>query len=569
MRISGETGLYGIPGIFHVHVRQPQLAAVSRPNRAEVSDDHELLIRIQKQVVKLCKALDKIDPSRLRLRVQETAARAATATSGSDLGNLAIATPTVIESTEEVNTTPTSFSPFGPAWTGIGTSTALATIDGTYDGSNGTGTLTFEVEKGGVHGEDQLKIKVNKPDGSKLEDISIDKNDPIDKQYILQNGLVFTLGEGMLVKDDTFTVDVFDSAGSTVDPDKPLNGTRNDNPNLEDGLSVTDGSFQLNGVIIDIYANDTINTVLERITESDAGVSATFNAATETVLLTQKTPGSAYDIVLENDTSGFLAAMKLDGAGSIPGEDGELEKPLAEVERFSSVQSGTISINSVAVSIDVDADSLNDVLDRINASGAGVTASFDDAAQRVIIVSDDPSAELVLESGETGFFSALEISDGTYHPTQASGSRKGISQSHASQIAHAVEDVAEALNALFKETQSGPTDAFLTQLREDIQSAISKSFDSEGSRFQTKFGVNFDFRSTARRIFDFSLSERSQLVSALTDKNQVREVRRLFFGAPSLEEDGLVERLTSALKQAESDLKAKVRSAGLFLDVWA
>jgi hypothetical protein len=61
------------------------------------------------------------------------------------------------------------------------------------------------------------------------------------------------------------------------------------------------------------------------------------------------------------------------------------------------------------------------VLDRMNASGAGVTASLDDTAQRVTIVSDDPSQELVLDSGETGFFSALEISDGTYHPTQGSG----------------------------------------------------------------------------------------------------------------------------------------------------
>ena len=103
--------------------------------------------------------------------------------------------------------------------------------------------------------------------------------------------------------------------------------------------------------------------------------------------------------------------MKLDGAVAIPGEgemmgSGEL---LSDVDQFASVQSGTINVNSVAISIDVNTDSLTDVLERITASGAGVTASFDSTTQRVSLRSDNSDSQLILDSGSTNFSSALEI----------------------------------------------------------------------------------------------------------------------------------------------------------------
>ena len=267
-----------------------------------------------------------------------------------------------------------SSSPTEPEWTG-GTPD-LVTLGGVYDGSNGSGPLTFYATRGGTHGVDDLQLKVYDADNNEIDKIDIKDNHAIDREYTLSNGITLQLGEGNLVKETTFSVEVFDSVGSAVDPDKPLNGVRNDDPNLEHGLSVADGSFQINGVEIAVQADDTINSVLERISQSDAGVTATFDAATEKVLLTQNTVGSAHDIVLGNDTSGFLAAVKLENAVAIPGKDPETEMPLAEVARFSSVQSGSISVNGITVAIDVETDSLNDVLDRISNSGADVLATF-------------------------------------------------------------------------------------------------------------------------------------------------------------------------------------------------
>jgi len=585
MRIGG---LIGFQGMFHdffsESLRRQQLAATSQSDQAEIPVNRQAFFRIRtnlatlnRTVAQLQGTLEKIGPLRFKSRANSTDAAAANATSASELSDLVSASAAVMNSTEQVNATPTSFSPFGPTW--AGSSTAEATIDGIYDGSNGTMTLTFEVDQGGTHGSNQLRIKVFDAYSQEIDEISVKKNDPIDKQYTLSNGLIFTLGDGDLVKDDTFTVDVYDTVGSTVDPAKPLNGTRNDNPNLEYGLSVTDGTFELNGTTIDIYASDTINAALDRITQSDAGVTAAFDAATEKVVLTQKTLGSVPTIVLANDTSGFLAATKLESATPTPGTDDEREKPLTDVPRFSSVQSGNININDVAIAIDVDVDSLNDVLDRINASDADVTASFDSTAMRVTIVSNDLSQELILDSGGTGFFPALDISNGTYQPEKASGGSKGMPQWYAFQFAHAVQDVAEALNALFDEPESGVVlDAYLKQLRQKIKTAIQKSFDSDESHFQTEFGIELDFRDTKKPIFDFSGEDLNRLASSLIHNQHVREIRSLFFGKYNTKGDGLATKLTTALEHADSNLEMTLTDSYLeitlggrdsLIDVWA
>ncbi|MGI9294598.1 MAG: hypothetical protein ACR2PS_11505, partial [Pseudomonadales bacterium] len=189
---------------------------------------------------------------------------------------------------------PKAYSPIQPLWVG---STALATVDGVYDGADGTGTLTFRVNREGTHGIDDLAVKVYDPTQNEIGSFNIKKNDPLDKEYVLDNGLSFTIGAGFLRKNTTFAVDVFDSLGSVVDASKPLQGNRDLDPNLENGLTVSPGSFELNGVVVAVNAGDSIEDVLARIDALPTGVSASFDAATESVVLTQKTLGSASTIV--------------------------------------------------------------------------------------------------------------------------------------------------------------------------------------------------------------------------------------------------------------------------------
>jgi hypothetical protein len=535
------------------------------------------LARTLRQITELRKALEEIDLQRLNrsqpLQITTTHPATAASTSNLGLGNSG-STAAVLQSTEQVNATPTSFSPFGPSFTGL--STSLPTVGGVYNGQNGTDTLTFRVTAGGVIGlPGALRIDVRNSQSNLIETLQFDNLAP-DTPVTLQNGLTLSLGAGTILADDSFTVNVYSSVGSVVDPNKPFNGTRNNNPNLQNGFSVTAGSFTVNGTNIAVNASDSINDVLTRITNSSAGVTATFDAGAESVVLTQKTPGSAPTIALANDTSGFLAATKLAGATVVPGQDGvnDSNRPLAQVARFSSAQSGTLTVNGVNISINVNADSLNAVLNRINTSGAGVNASLDSTAQRVSVVSQNPANQLVLNSGGTGFFPAVEISDGIYNPTQGSQLLgKGVSDEDIHRTADAVKDAARALNALFADLRSESTpDPFLTQLQNDIQSTVSKTLNTKGSLFRTNFGVHFDFfdyRNKRQEVFDFSLSNRDQLVSSLQTSQGMDEVRNLFFGADSSTADGLVERLITLLNRAESDLKAKLKSSGSLVDLVA
>jgi len=494
--------------------------------------------------------------------------------------------------TIDVDAETMSSSPTEPEWTG-GTPD-LVTLGGVYDGSNGSGPLTFYATRGGTHGVDDLQLKVYDADNNQIDKIDIKDNHAIDREYTLSNGITLQLGEGNLVKETTFSMEVFDSVGSAVDPDKPLNGVRNDDPNLEQGLSVADGSFQINGVEIAVQADDTINSVLERISQSDAGVTATFDAATEKVLLTQNTVGSAQDIVLGNDTSGFLAAVKLENTVAIPGKDPETEMPLAEIARFSSVQSGSISVNGVTVAIDVETDSLNDVLDRISGSGADVFAAFNNDSGRVSLRSEYLDRQLVLDSGTTNFFPALGISDGTYNSekdllqvgavdvvntpgfmaeylkTVNSGggdSESGKSTANAPDakiLGTLVRMVAGSLNAMFNDPEfTSPPSAVTAAARQDIRDAVTTWLDSKGPRFKTDFGIRFDFSDEDKNIINFSEDDQRLFEAAVSQPEERTSIQQGLFGT---EPDGLFTRLHAATTSAASRLEIDVGSTGLFID---
>jgi hypothetical protein len=525
MNINGNYNIWDVfrSGFGYINTVQKQRAVTTTRDRLPVSEDRNQAIHTMRQAVRMHNALQEIRPIMLEPDEIEVAS-SARATSVTNLDFDTTGTYTTMQSTEEVNATPTSFSPFGPEWTG--SSSAPATISGEYDGSNGTDTLTFEASKEGTHGAQNLTIRVYDSNTVEIDKIDINKGDAINQQYTLSNGLVLTLGEGDLSGNDTFTLEVFDTVGSAVGPDNPFNGIRNDNPNLENGISVTSGSFQINGVTIDVMDDDTINTVLDQINQSNAGVTATFDSDAEQVVLTQTTVGPTQDIVLQNDTSGFLAAVKLDAAAATPGEEPETQKPLAEVVRFSSVQSGSIDVNDAALTIDVNTDSMTDILNRITASGAEVTASFDSTSQRVSLISTDPDNPLVIDSSSTNFFSALGISDGTYNAENVSLEVPGVSvadiYSHlvgsvlaeyadrgdqtlratqgdtadAGMLGTLVSIIADSMNALFDDSalRSSPG-AMLEGIRNDIRSAVSATFDAEGPRFDTDFGIHFDFEN--------------------------------------------------------------------------
>ena len=490
--------------------------------------------------------------------------RSATVRSTGDLG-LGVATAAYLDSTEEINATPTSFSPFGPDWDQA--STAEATIDGVYDGSAGSGTLTFTVTKGGVHGEDAIKITIDNPDGSTLQEITVAKNHPLDREYALDNGLIFTLGAGEVVKNDTFEVEISDTVGSVADVDQSFDGIRNDNPNLEYGLAVTAGSFTVNGTIIDVATDDSVNSVLDRINESDAGVTAVYNAGTERITLAYDTVGAEGSVVLADDTSGFLEATKLTGAVMVAGQDQDTDRLLSDVDRFSDVDSGNITINGVDIAIDVDADSLQDVIDRINDADAGVTANIDPTGRFVSFTSDDADTEMILDDNDLGFFPALEITPASYDPN-VTFDRRGMTRHRANLITKAMEEASQAINALFGPLAGGESPGtFLAGLRTQLSQAIGDAFGDGGLDRADRFGLDFQFGAANSPVFSFSGKQHSELITGILRNRG--EVEQLFFGRGTSSGGGFVDSLLENLDLFETSLENALGSTGRLIDTYA
>lgn len=481
------------------------------------------------------------------------------AQSTSGLGLDLTHTAAELKSTEEINATPTSFSVFGPEWND-GSSAAI-TIGGVYDGTHGTGTLTFEVRREGIHGVDNLRIRLEDPQGNRIKNINIRRNDPEDRQYSLDNGLFLTLGPGSLIDRDTTTIQVFDSVGAVVDPGKPLGGIRNNNPNLQFGLpAIVDGSFQINGVSIGVNTTDSISQVINRINQSNAGVTAAFNDTTEQLDFLQNTLGAAPTIDLQNDTSNFLQAMKLDGATVVAGIDPETIKPFANVGAFSGVQSGDIIINGTLIAVDAANDSLTTMIDKINASPANVIASFDPASQRFMIEARDTATVLEIDSNGTGFFAALNMVEGKLDGEALS---RGFSRQRSYDIADAFTDVFENINFLFNNGSFKDRAAHTTRFRAPLEAGLGALFGDDESG--SIFGLGYDGSALARtrgRLIDLDRS-------TLTKNLQFGGEQVKSFLAGSGEDTGLIQDLLAATRLALSNVGKALGNSGTYIDIYA
>ncbi len=464
---------------------------------------------------------------------------------------------------EEVNTAPTSYSPFGPTWSE--STTLTPTVDGVYDGAAGSGQLTVEVLRGGIIGRHQLRLRFTNPDGSILSEYNVPSWIRPDTLLAMGNGLTLNLGEGRLERGDTFTIDLFADIGSRVDPDAAFDGLRNDRPNFDYRVSVQAGGFMVNGVFIEVRADDTVNSVLQRITDSAAGVNAYFDEATETVRLEQKTSGAAFGIELGADSSGFLAAVKLDGSLVDPGRDEEINLPLDQVARFAGVTSGEITVNGSTIAIDVTVDTVLDILARITDSLAGVEARLDPVTQIVSFISKMADRPMVLDDGGTGLLPALGILPGTHEPQRLSF-EGGMAPSLAFRSADALEKLAEAMNDIFGDAAGDTPGALLLRLRGQIHGAVGEAFDDGGDRFRTSFGLSFDFRGSSRTVMRFGSAERQRFVGYLRRGGDA--VRDLMLGSQASDKDGLVGELSRVVRAAERDV-ARALSGGGLLDTLA
>ena len=209
-------------------------------------------------------------------------------------------------------------------------------------------------------------------------------------------------------------VDAGSGLSATADVSRLTVGT------LPIGTKITAGDFTVNGARITVAATDSLQDVFQQIsTKTGGAVTASYDPATDKVKLS-----SVGEIVLgsANDKSNFLGALQLynNGTGAVlsPKALGVVSigaaianaNLRAAVTGVDAAGKGSFSINGVNIDFNVNADSVQNVLARINASDAGVTAAFDRVNDRFTLTNkSEGDVGISVSEGAGGLLAAFGV----------------------------------------------------------------------------------------------------------------------------------------------------------------
>jgi flagellar hook-associated protein 2 len=186
---------------------------------------------------------------------------------------------------------------------------------------------------------------------------------------------------------------------------------------------ITAGTFTVNGQIVTIATSDTLQSVFDKISTATGGaVTGSYNASTDEITLSSGSPivlGSA------TDTSNFLQAAELynNGTGTVTSTSAlgtvNLTGDLSSSNLTTPITdggsgNGEFMINGVAINFDASTDSIDDILAKIDNSGAGVTATYDSLNKQFALTDNTPGDVGISMQDVTGnFLAATGLSAGT------------------------------------------------------------------------------------------------------------------------------------------------------------
>jgi len=196
---------------------------------------------------------------------------------------------------------------------------------------------------------------------------------------------------------------------------------------------ITAGTFTVNGQTVTIALTDSLQDVFNKISTATGGaLTASYNPATDGITLANTDPSSTSEIVLGavNDSSNFLQVMQLANNGtdtvssSNPLGAVAINTPLAQANLSTAITAvdgsgnGSFTINGVSIAYNINTDSLATVMNRINASSAGVTATYNSATGQVVLTNNSTGniglgANDVASAGQVGLLSALGLTSGS------------------------------------------------------------------------------------------------------------------------------------------------------------
>jgi flagellar hook-associated protein 2 len=194
--------------------------------------------------------------------------------------------------------------------------------------------------------------------------------------------------------------------------------------NLPVGRTITGGTFTVDGTQVTIATSDTLNDVMAAITAQTGGsVTASYNPLTDQIDLL-KGAGGSISLGASNDTSNFLQAMRLSSGTTPVASSTTLSSPKLSGSIDSANLSGwsgtgvqdSILINGTEITYDSATDSLQSLMNKINTSSAGVTATYDVSAGKFLLTNKSTgNVGITVQDGmgAGGLAAAMGLTTGT------------------------------------------------------------------------------------------------------------------------------------------------------------
>ena len=197
----------------------------------------------------------------------------------------------------------------------------------------------------------------------------------------------------------------------------------------DDGLGITAGSFTVGNSTLTITQEEidnglTIAQVLARINSAGEGMTVNYDSGNDRFIATANEYGADGEINFADYTGGdgesnVLKVLGLTNSASeisiSAGSDAgsvDNDSELSQAGFSIKPTSGTFSINGISIEADVNSDTLEDLIDKINSSAAGVTAALDPVSNRVTLIQDvdeDTTADWITVGSSSDTSNIMEV----------------------------------------------------------------------------------------------------------------------------------------------------------------
>lgn len=167
-----------------------------------------------------------------------------------------------------------------------------------------------------------------------------------------------------------------------------------------------DGTITINSQGFTLSNYSTVDDFMTAINDDASANANIYYDETRDEFVIESDDASDLVINSESGTNPFFTEVNI-STGTITTNNSGVESDvlLSEANFDTSVSgTGSFKINGATIDWDADADTLNDLISRINSSDAEVTAFYDDGNDKVSVTSNNTGSEEISFSDETGTF---------------------------------------------------------------------------------------------------------------------------------------------------------------------